>query len=223
MSDTADPTGAPRIVVRPLANPLPLGFLGLAGGTIILAGQQLGWVPSAQSHLVAVAVLLVAVPLQSVASIMGFLARDAVAATAMGTLAVTWASIGVLTLMSPPGGRTPVLGLALFYLAAAVLVSAAVAATGKGIVVLVLGLATVRFAVTGVYEYVGGSGWMTTAGWIGVALCAVALYAAAALELESMTLRTVLPTLRYGAARTALADGATVGPVRREAGVRPQL
>ena len=219
------PQEAMRIVLRPLASPLPLGFLGLAGGTIVLTGQQLGWVPSVTSHLVAVAILLVAVPLQLIACLMGFLGRDPVAATGMGTQAAAWATTGVLTLLSPPGGRNPVLGLILFYLAAAVLVSALVAATGKGLVAVVLAVATARFALTGVYEFLGGRGWMTAAGWIGGALCVIALYAALAFELESMQHRTVLPTLRRGAARRAsTAEGlSTAGAAHREAGVREQL
>lgn len=221
----AAPQEAMRIVLRPLASPLPLGFLGLAGGTITLSGQQLGWVPAVTSHLVAVAILLLAVPLQLIASLIGFLSRDPVAATGMGTLAATWATTGVLTLLSPPAQRSPVLGLILFYLAAAVLVSALVAATGKGLVALVLTMAAARFALTGVYEFVGGPGWMSTAGWVGLALCAIALYAALALELESMQHRPVLPTLRWGAARRALTDDglSTVGAANREAGVREQL
>lgn len=221
----SEPEPAVRIVLRPLATPLPLGFLGLGGGTLALTGQQLGWVPATQSHLVAVAVLVTAVPLQLVASVMGFLGRDAVAATAMGTLAAAWAVTAVLTLLGPSASRSPVLGLVLFYLAAAVLVSAVAAALGKGIVAIVLTLAVARFAVTGVYEFVGGGGWMTAAGWLGLALCVIALYAAAALELEGMRQSPLLPTLRYGAARAALArDGSSaVGPVQREAGVREQL
>ena len=219
----ADPQRALRIVVRPLASPLPLGFVGLAGGTIALSAQQLGWVPAGQSHSVAVAALLIAVPLQGLASLVGFLSRDPVAATGMGTLAVSWATVGVLTLLGAPGSRSPVLGVLLLFAAGAVLVSAVVAAPTKGLVAAVLGLATARFAVTGVYEYVGGRGWELAAGWIGLALCVLALYAVLAMELESTRHRPVLPTLRHGAGRVALAGTDGIGPVHQEAGVREQL
>lgn len=220
-----DPTSAVRIFLRPLGNPLPLGFLGLAGGTIALAGLQLGWVPTQQTHQVSFAVLAVAVPLQLIASVLGFLARDPVAGTGMGTLAASWLVIGVLTLLGMPGARSAVLGLMLFYLAAAVLVSAAVAAAGKALAAVVLALAAARFAATGVYEYVGGAGWMTAAGWLGVALCVVALYAALAFELEGIQDKSILPTLRRGLGRRAMSsDGLTpVGPVEHDAGVRQQL
>ncbi|UNX56619.1 hypothetical protein MF406_18405 (plasmid) [Georgenia sp. TF02-10] len=43
-----DPTsaaGATRVVLRPLASPLPLGFLALAVATIAFASVQLSWIP----------------------------------------------------------------------------------------------------------------------------------------------------------------------------------
>ncbi len=32
-----------RIMLRPLGNPLPLGFIALAGGTLLVSGLQLEW------------------------------------------------------------------------------------------------------------------------------------------------------------------------------------
>lgn len=220
------PAGAMRIVLRPLASPLPLGLLGLGAGTTVLAGLQLGWVPASQGHLVAAAVLLVAVPLQAVASIVGFVARDPAAATAMGTLAATWAAIGVLLLLAP-ASSAPIraLGLILFFLAAAVLISATVAASSKLLLALVLVAATARFALTGVYEWLGGPGWEQAAGWVGVVLGALALAAAGAFEVEAARRGPTVATGRRGAGRIALSgDGLdTVGPVAHEAGVRRQL
>jgi len=213
-----------RIFLRPIANPMPMGLLGLAGGTTALSALQLGWVPTAQTSQVGLVVLAVAVPLQLVATVMGFLSRDAVVATGFGTLAVTWLTIGLITASSTPGSRSKVLGLMLFYLAAAVLVSAVAASLSKLVPALVLAVAAARFAVTGVYEYFGTAGSMHTAGWIGVALGALALYAALAIEIESALHRTILPTGRIGAGRRALvADGMdAVGVPHREAGVRGQ-
>lgn len=219
------PEQAMRIFLRPLANPLPMGFIGLAGGTIVLTSMQVGWVPAEESHQVALAALLVALPLQALASVIGFLSRDPVAATGMGTLAVTWATIGTTMVMSPPGSRSLALGVLLFYLAGAVLVSALLAALGKGLAAMVFVLAAARFALTGAYEYVGGSALMHAAGWVGLALCVLALYGALAFELESVRHATVLPTFRHGSGRRAIdAPGlAPVGEPEHEAGVRQQL
>lgn len=112
-----------------------------------------------------------------------------------------------------------------FYLAAAGFVSALVAVVAKLVPALVLGLTAARFAITGIYEYYGGTGWMHLAGWIGVALAAVAIYAVLALELEGLRHRTILPTLRDGSARTALSgdDWSSIGPAVHGAEIRSQL
>lgn len=218
-----DPTY--RIFLRPIANPLPMAFVGLGGATVALSALQLGWVPTNESVKVGLLVLLLAVPLQGLASVMGFLGRDPVAATGAGTLAVTWAAVGFVKLLSLPGARSQVLGLVLFYLAAILLVAAAVSMVGKGLPALVLAMTTARLTLTGGYEYYGGSGWRDAAGWMGIALAVVAVYAVLALELEGVQLRPVLPTLRFGAARRALlgGGGSAIGPAEREAGVRNQL
>jgi uncharacterized protein len=57
-------------------------------------------------------------PLQLLASILGFLARDVVAGTGMGLLAGTWLSVALVTLESAPGSTNDALGL--FRLLAAV-------------------------------------------------------------------------------------------------------
>lgn len=219
------PEQAMRIVLRPLANPFPLGFIGLAGGTIALTSVQVEWVPAAESHQIALAVLLIAVPLQVLASLIGFFCRDPVAATGMGTLAVTWLVLGVTTLTSPTGSRSLALGVVLFYLAGALLISAVLAAASKVLASAVLAMAVARFTVTAAYEYFGGTGLRHAAGWLGLALCVLAVYAALAFELEDLRHATVLPTLRRGIGRHALsAPGlGPTGQAEREAGVRQQL
>jgi hypothetical protein len=89
---TSAPTVATRVVLRPLATPLPLGFLGLGVATVAFATVQLSWIPQSQGHTVALGVLVLTVPLQFLAAVMGFLARDPVVATGMGILSGTWAA-----------------------------------------------------------------------------------------------------------------------------------
>lgn len=223
-TDDSGPIGV-RMLLRPIASPLPMGFLGLAGASTLLAGLQLGWVPVRQSHQLGIAIVLVAVPLQLIASVMGYLARSAAAATGVGTLAVSWLTIGVLTALNAPGARSPLQGYLLFYLGAAVMVSAVVAGTGTLLPALVLAVTAVRFAVTGIYQYDGGIGWKYAAGWIGIGLAALAVYAALAIELEDTLHRTVLPTLRFGSARTDVSarTGPDPGDLATEAGVRRRL
>lgn len=214
-----------RVVLRPLGSPLPLGLLGLFIGTLVLSGLQLHWVGIDQSHELARAVLLVTVPLQLLSSIFGFLARDLVAGTGMGLLAGTWAVLATSMLLAPAGTTSAGLGLLLIVAGAALLVPAAGAAEGKVAAALVLFVAAVRFAFTGVYELTGDAGWETTAGVTGLVLAGLAFYAALGFELEDQQRRTVLPLLRVGAGRDAMhaALSAQVAHVEHEAGVRKQL
>jgi uncharacterized protein len=199
------------VVLRPLATPLPLAFLGLAVATTAFATVQVGWLPPSQNVVVAFGVVVFAVPLQLVAATLGFMARDPVAGTGVGVLAGTWAATCVVTLADPTHPTHPGLGIVLLAAGAVLLVPAA-AGLAKLAAVGVIVVAALRFAVTGVYEVGGSHTWMAVSGWVGLALGAVAVYAALAFELEGAYDRTVLPTGR----RTPVSDQ---GPP----GVRSQL
>ena len=116
-------------------------------------------------------------------------------------------------------------GVLLLVAGAAMLVPAAAAMGSKLVPAAVMALAGTRFAVTGVHELTGSAGWQTAAGWVGLLLAVLALYAALALELEGARERTVLPVGRRGPGRAAMAGEGPLQPADlvREAGVRPQL
>jgi succinate-acetate transporter protein len=128
----------------------------------------------------------------------------------MGVLAGTWGTVGLTTLTSPPGAVSKGLGVFLLTAGVCMLVPAG-SATAKLIPASVMGLAAVRFLVTGGYELTGSAGWKATAGWVGLLLGLLAVYAALGLALEATAGRTVLPLGRRGPPPTA------------EPGVRPQL
>jgi succinate-acetate transporter protein len=214
-----------RIMLRPLAGPLALGFLGLAAATFVRAGLELGWVKPAEGKNVALIAIAFTVPLQFTASIIGFLTRDGVAATGMGLLSGVWLAVGLVTYTSPPGSTSDALGLFLVVAAVAIWIPAGNAALSKLVPALVLGTAGLRFLVTGVYQLTGGHGWEEAAGVIGLALAVLAVYAALATELEDVLKRTVLPLGRRGKGAQAL-NGVLydqVGQVQKEPGVRLQL
>ncbi len=214
-----------RIVLRPLANPLPLGFVGLAGATLLLSGLQLGWLEAEEGQAVALALIAFVFPLQLLTSIFGYLACDVVVGTGMGILCGTWLTTGLIVLTSPPGAASDALGLFLLLAATAMLIPAAAASAAKLVPAAVLGGAALRFAVTGVYELSGSGSWEDLAGVVGVALCALALYAALAMALEDAGGPTVLPLGRRGDGRIPPAArlDAELGGVEREPGVRSQL
>ncbi len=211
--------------LRPLASPVALGFGGLAVATLMLSAYQLGWVPPSEVHQVAWALVLFAAPVELVASVFGFLDRDTVIGTGMGLQAAAWLLAGVEMLHTAPGQRSAALGLFFFVAAAALVPSVLTAGMSKGVAAGVMATTSLRWVMTGVYERLGDHPWKWVAGWTGVALCAVALYGAIAMELEDQRRKTVLPTLRWGKGRQAMNGdfSAQVARVRHEAGVREQL
>jgi succinate-acetate transporter protein len=215
---------ATRVVLRPLATPLPLGFLALALATTVFAALQLGWVPPEQGRVAALTAIAATVPLQLVSSIMGFLARDPVAATGMGVLTGTWAVVGLTTYTSPPGSTSAGLGVLLVTAGISMFVPA-VSGLAKLVPASVMALAGVRFIVTGIYQLQAAPTWKSAAGWVGLALAVLALYAALALELEGSHRRTVLPVGRSGPAAAAVRGEGPLGTAELaiEPGIRPQL
>jgi uncharacterized protein len=207
-----------RVVLRPVATPLPLGFLALVLATTVFSAVQLGWVGPDQGRVAAITAVAATVPLQFAVAVLGFLARDPVAVTGMGLLAGTWAVVGFTTLTSVPGTVSPGLGVLLLTAGVGMLVPAAGAVSGKIAPALVMALAGCRFAVTGVYQLDGSAAWKAAAGWTGLVLAVVALYTALALQLEGGGERTVLPVGRRGAGRLPEAP-----ELLREPGVRAQL
>ncbi len=213
------------VVLRPVGSPLPLGFTALGGASVILSGLQLQWLPTSEAHQVGMVILVFAVPLQLLASVFGFLARDSVGGTGMGVLAGAWLVTGTLTFTSPPGSTSRALGLLLSFVAAALMVPTSAAALGKVAGALVMFGAGARFALTAIYEFSGSTSWEHISGWWGLGLCLVALYAAMAFGVQDTRRRTILPVGRRGAGRRALTGGVgdDLAHVQHEAGVREQL
>jgi succinate-acetate transporter protein len=214
-----------RINLRPIASPVPMGFVGLAAGTLTLATLNLGWIPRAEGMNVALVLIAFVVPLQLMASIFGSLARDGVVATAMGILAGTWLTVGLVMATSPPGSTSDALGVLLLVSGVAMLWPALGAWLSKLVPATVLTLAALRFASSGVYQLTASTTWATITGWIGIALGAVALYAALAALLENVSKKTVLPMGRRHRARQAVEGGLTdqMVDLTHEPGVRNQL
>jgi succinate-acetate transporter protein len=216
---------AARIVLRPIANPLPLGFLALAAGTVLLSALQLEWLAPGDGRDVGLILVAFVVPLQLLAATFGFLARDVVAGTGMGVLAGTWLSIGLTRLTSEPGATSDPLGVLLLMSALCMLVPAAASASGKLVPMAVLLTTALRFATAGVYELSASAAWKAGTGVIGLALAGLAVYAAAAMALEDATRQTLLPVGRRGAGAQSVGGNfdEQLQRIEREAGVREQL
>ncbi len=201
-----------RVVLRPIATPLPLGFLALAAGTLLVSALQLDWIAPTQGEDVGLILLAFVFPLQLIACVFGYLGRDVVAGTGMGLLAGTWLSIALVTLTaSRPGATSDALGLFLILAGTAMLIPFTAAWLSKLVAAAVLGTTALRFALTGLFQLTGDPGLETAAGIVGLILLAVAIYAALALALEDSRGEPILPIGRRGS------------PADSEAGIRPQL
>ncbi len=220
-----DGGSAARIVLRPIASPMPLGFLALAGASLVLSGLQLGWLTPQDSRYVALALIAFAVPLELLASVFGFLARDAVAATGMAVLAAGWLAIALVKFAAPPGTTNRALGLLLLFAGAALVVPALGATLGKLVPALVLFTAAARFLLTGGYQLSAVPGLQTASGVVGLVVVVIGYYAALGLELEEVRGRPTLPLLRVGAGRVAMRGSLAeqVSGLEHEPGVREQL
>ena len=225
------PDGLARVFLRPLATPLPMGFLSLAVATTAFAAIQLGWIAPVQGAIVSRVVLLFCIPVFLLACVFGFLSRDPVAGTGLGMITIGWGSIALASMLTHLPLPTPGEAVVLYTLTAVMLVPV-VASFGKPVAGLVMTLTAARFGLTATaglaatYGWAGAATWSDVAGWVGIALGAVALYAALAFELEGITHHTVLPIFRTGSGKLddAHVDLDEQAPeLVREAGVRQQL
>jgi succinate-acetate transporter protein len=217
--------GMTRIVLRPLASPLPLAFFAFGVGSLMLSGLQLGLVPTAETRSVAIVQAAFVFPPMALASVLAFLSRETLGATIMALISASWLANGLIDLTTPPTSPSATQGLLTLALAAILLLVGAGALLGKPLLGLVIALASARFATTGLYELTAATALQTTSGVLGCVIAAIALYGGLALGLEDLQGKTVLPIGRRGAARRAFEGdlGEQVGPVESEAGVRKQL
>lgn len=195
---------------------------GLAIASLVQSGSDLRWVGTDQTH--EVGVILIAAPfvLQLLACVFAYLARDGAAGAALGVLASAWAATGVVHLIAAPGSRSGAIGLLLLSAGGVLALTAVAIVSVKPLPALVFLLASLRFAVGGIYQLGATAAWRDAAGVIGLVVLALAAYCVLAFELEGQRRDTVLPTFRRGMARLTVGAelGTEVAGVAREPGVR---
>ena len=214
-----------RIVLRPVGSGLPLGFFSFGVGMLLLGSQEIGWIPVAEQRDVGLLLVTFVFPLELVATIFAFLARDTLGATTLGLFTTSWLALGLALLTSPPGSTSVALGIYLFGFATAVLLLALLSTMGKPFFSVLLSLACARMILSGLYEVGAGKGVFRVSGGIGLALAAFAMYGGAALGLEDAKQRDLLPLFRRGdaAASFQATYDQHLERLESEPGVRPQL
>jgi len=163
-------------------------------------------------------------PLELIATIVAFLARDTLGATTLGLFTTSWLALGWADYASPPGSTSVTLGVYLFGFATAALLLALMSLGGKPFFSVLLAVAVARMVLSGVYEIGAAHEWYRISGGVGIALTALALYGGSALALEDAHQRELLPLFRRGAAEQAFQGYDTqLERLEAEPGVRQQL
>src|SRR3954447_14758825 len=153
-----------RVVLTPIATPLPLTFLGLTIATLLLTGLELGWIPKNELHLAGWALLGVPFPLQLIAAVFGFHGRSATAATGSSVLAAAWIGISLDLIHAPLGSFAPshAVGMLTLGVALSLLVPAAAALRAASPPPAVtLAAASARFLLTAIAGLSGSTGVRT--------------------------------------------------------------
>jgi len=215
-----------RVVLRPYGTPVALGLTAIILGTLMLTGLQLEWLSGAgDQRTVGLVGIAAAFPLELIAAIFAFLARDALAATGLGTFSSVWSVSGLSLLTSRPGTTSNALGM--FLLIGAGILALLIVSAGPSRLVLgfVLLCGCARLSLTGFYEIDAGAWLKQAAGISGLVLAGACVYALVSLLSEDIPGRSLLPAGRSGRAAASL-EGAfaeQLHDLEHEAGVRRQL
>jgi hypothetical protein len=214
-----------RVFVRPYGSSVPLGVLAFGIGMFMYAALDAPWVKGADTHTVGLMLMTFVAPLQLIATIIAFLARDTTAGVSLGLFAGAWATTGALTIVSEPGTLDAAVGYFLIAFTVAALVLATVAWQGQPLFALLLTLSSTRALLSAVYELGGGKGWNEVGGWLAAGIFCVAMYMGLAFLLEDSRGHAVLPIGRRGSSREAIEGGLAtqLEGLADEAGVRKHL
>jgi len=214
-----------RVVVRPYGSPVPLGFLAFGIGMFLYAALNAPWVKAADAQTIGLLLAGFVAPLELVATVFAFLARDTVAAATLGLFAGSWFVAGLTTLQSQPGELNAATGYFLIAFTIVVVLLGVAAFYGKPFIGLLLVVSAFRGLFSAIYELGGGKGWNEVGGWLSLVIFCIAMYGGIAFLLEDMLGRDVLPLGRLGGSREAMEGdlSAQLRGLEDEAGVRHTL
>jgi uncharacterized protein len=214
-----------RVVVRPYGSSIPLGFFAFGIGMFLYAALDAPWIKASDGHSLGLLLAAFVAPLELVATIFAFLARDTVAAATLGLFTGSWFVAGLTTMQAKPGQLDASVGYFLIAFTIVVVLLGAAATFGKPFIAVLLGVSALRAVLSAVYELGGGSGWNHTGGWLALAIFCIAMYGGIAFLLEDLLGRTVLPLGRRGGSREAMEGGLAeqLQGLEDEAGVRHTL
>ena len=191
-------------MVQPYGSALPLGFFAFGIGMLLLAAMGAGWVQATEARTIGTLLATFVFPLELLAAVVAFLARDTAAASSLALFAGSWLGVGLLARESRPGVLSEGLAWFLVGFTVVAIALAIAAAPGKPVLGVIMSLAAVRAVLAAAYEFGGGRGWERAGGWVAFAIFVAAMYGGLALLLEEVHGRQVLPFPRLGSSKEAV-------------------
>src|SRR3954471_642521 len=89
-----------RVTVRPYGSVVPLGFLAFGIGMFLYAALDAPWVKQAEAPTIGLMLVSFVAPLEGVATVIAFLARDTMAGVALGLFTGSWIMNGLATMQA---------------------------------------------------------------------------------------------------------------------------
>jgi succinate-acetate transporter protein len=214
-----------RVVVRPYGSAVPLGFFAFGIGMFLFAALDAEWVKATEGHTVGLIFVAFVGPLEAIATVLAFLARDTMAGVALGLFTGSWFMTGFATMQAKPGVLSSAQGYFLVGFTIAILLLSAVAWLGQPLIASLLTVAAARGACAAAYQLGAGKGWNILGGWIALGIYCIAMYGGLAFLLEDAKSRAVLPIGRRGDSAEAIEGdlGAQLQGLADEPGVRKSL
>ncbi len=193
-----------RVIVRPFGSVVPLGFFAFGIGMFLYAALDAPWVKPAETHTIGLMLVSFVAPLEGVATVIAFLARDTMSGAALGLFTGSWIMTGLATIQVTPGTLSPAQGYFLIAFTIAILLLASVSWLGQPLIAALLTVSSGRAILSAVYELGGGKGWHEAGGWPALAIFCIAMYGGLAFLLEDAKGTAVLPLGRRGSSREAI-------------------
>jgi succinate-acetate transporter protein len=211
--------------VRPYGSAVPLGFFAFGIGMFLYAAIDAPWVKQTDAHSIGLLLAGFVAPLEVIATIFAFLARDTVAAATLGLFAGSWFVGGLTTMQAKPGVLDAGVGYFLIAFTIVVLLLGGAAILGKPFISVLLFISAARGLLSAIYQLGGGARWNHIGGWLALVIFVVAMYGGIAFLLEDALGKTVLPLGRRGGSREAIEGslGDQLRGLEDEAGVRHTL
>jgi succinate-acetate transporter protein len=214
-----------RVVVRPIGSSMPLGFFAFGIGMFLYAALDAAWIKDTQGHTIGLLLVGFVAPLEVIATIFAFLARDTVAGATLGLFAGSWFVGGLTAMQAKPGVLDPALGYFFIAFTVVVVLLAGAALLGKPFIAVLLVVSAARGLLSAIYQLGGGTTWNHAAGWVALVIFCIAMYGGIAFLLEDALGHTVLPLGRRGGSREAVEGNLSdqLRGLEDEAGVRHTL